>query len=134
MRATHVMYALAGIGVLLGIVFLARNVSWREITVDGPTPGHRTHAGFVFDPATENVLLIGSGNETFLGDVWSWDGANWEETPASGTPARSGLNVAYETARDRFVLFGGVDRPGGVALDDTWEWDRAAWSCVDNCQ
>jgi hypothetical protein len=108
--------------------------SWREIAVDGPTPGHRTHAGFVFDPATDNVLLIGSGNDAFLGDVWAWNGANWEETPASDTPARSGHNVAYDPTRDRFVLFGGVDRPGGVALDDTWEWDRQNWVCVDKCR
>ncbi len=108
--------------------------SWREIAVDGQTPGHRTHAGFVVDPATDNVLLIGSGNETFLGDVWSWDGANWEETATSEAPARSGHTVAYDPTRDRFVLFGGVDRPGGKALDDTWEWDRQNWVCVDNCR
>ena len=108
--------------------------SWREISVDGSTPDHRTHAGFVFDPMTGKVLLIGSGSETFLSDVWAWDGAKWEEIPTSNTPARSGLNVAYDPTRDRFVLFGGVDRPGGRALDDTWEWDRVNWTCVHNCQ
>lgn len=107
--------------------------SWHEIPTDGPTPGHRTHAGFLFDPVTENVLLVGSGSDTFLGDIWAWDGARWEEIPISNTPARSGHNVAYDPARDRFVLFGGVDRPGGAALDDTWEWDREAWMCVSNC-
>jgi hypothetical protein len=108
--------------------------SWRKITVDGQTPAHRTHAGFVYDPSTERVLLISSGNDTFLSDMWSWDGTQWEEIPTTNTPARSGNNVAYDPARDRFVLFGGVDRPGGVALDDTWEWDRVEWSCISNCQ
>jgi hypothetical protein len=108
--------------------------SWREIAVEGPTPDHRTHAGFLFDPVTESVLLIGSGSETFRSDVWAWDGTKWEEIPASNTPARSGHNVAYDPKRDRFVLFGGVDRPGGRALDDTWEWDRENWVCVHNCQ
>jgi hypothetical protein len=108
--------------------------AWREITVNGPTPGHRTHTGFLFDPITEKVLLIGSGSDTFLGDVWAWDGTNWEEIPTSKTPARSGHNVAYDPARDRFILFGGVDRPGGLALEDTWEWDREQWVCVHNCQ
>jgi hypothetical protein len=107
--------------------------AWREIAVNGPTPGHRTHAGFVYDPMTEKVLLIGSGSETFLSDMWAWDGAQWEEIPAFTTPARSGHTVAYDPNRDRFVLFGGVDRPGGRALDDTWEWDRLQWSCVSNC-
>ncbi len=108
--------------------------SWREILVDGPTPGHRTHAGFVYDPVTETVLLIGSGSDTFLGDVWAWDGIQWNEIPTSNTPVRSGNNVTYDPTRDRFVLFGGVDRPGGKALDDTWEWDRTTWTCVSNCQ
>lgn len=108
--------------------------SWREITTDETTPGHRTHAGFVYDPVEEQVLLIGSGNDTFLGDVWAWDGMFWEEIPTSNTPVRSGANVAYDPARDRFVIFGGVARPGGKALDDTWEWDRAAWTCINNCR
>jgi hypothetical protein len=108
--------------------------TWRELTVDGRTPGHRTHAGFVYDPVTQNVLLISSGNDTFLSDMWAWDGTQWKELPIANTPARSGNNVAYDPKRDRFVLFGGVDRPGGKALDDTWEWDREQWSCVSNCQ
>jgi hypothetical protein len=107
--------------------------SWRQLTTGGATPGHRTHAGLVYDPVTETVLLVGSGSDTFLPDVWAWDGTQWKEVPTSNTPARSGQNVAYDPARDRFVLFGGVDRPGGTALDDTWEWDRNSWACVDNC-
>ena len=108
--------------------------SWREVVVDGSTPGHRTHAAFVLDPSTGQVLLVGSGSETFRSDVWVWDGAKWEEISTANTPARSGHNLAYDPTRDRFVLFGGVDRPGGRALDDTWEWDRVNWLCVHNCQ
>jgi hypothetical protein len=108
--------------------------AWRELTVDGLTPGHRTHAGFVYDPVTQNVLLISSGNDTFLSDMWAWDGAQWKELPTANTPARSGSNVAYDPKRDRFILFGGVDRPGARALDDTWEWDREQWTCVNNCK
>ena len=109
-------------------------ITWQQLTVDGLTPGHRTHAGFVYDPETERVLLFGSGSDTFLPDVWAWDGTTWEEIPTSNTPARSGNNITYDPARDRFVLFGGVDRPGGIALDDTWEWDRVNWTCVNNCR
>ena len=108
--------------------------SWRELPTNEPTPGHRTHAGVMFDPVTENVMLIGSGNDAFLSDMWAWDGAKWEELPTSNAPARSGHNVAYDPKRDLFVLFGGVDRPGGKALDDTWEWDRKIWVCVHNCK
>jgi hypothetical protein len=108
--------------------------SWNEIIPDGPTPGHRTHAALVVDPIMEKILLVGSGSDTFLGDVWAWDGTKWEEILTSNTPVRSGHNVVYDRVRERFVLFGGVDRPGGRGLDDTWEWDRVQWSCVSNCQ
>jgi hypothetical protein len=107
--------------------------AWREIDAGERTPGHRTHPGLVFDPVTQRVLLLGSGSDTFLGDIWAWDGEGWEQIPATDTPARSGSNIAYDPTRDRFVLFGGVDRPGGTALDDTWEWDRAQWTCASNC-
>ena len=90
--------------------------SWREIVLNGPTPGHRTHPAMVFDPQTENILLISSGSQTFLSDVWAWDGAQWTEVETNNTPARSGHNVAYDVARDKFVLFGGVDRPGGISI------------------
>ena len=107
--------------------------AWQEVTAEGDTPGQRTHAGFVFDPVSERVLLFGSGSDIFQGDVWAWDGLHWAEIPTSSTPVRSGFNVAYDRVRDRFVLFGGVDRPGGRALADTWEWNRSTWSCVHNC-
>ena len=107
--------------------------AWREVTAEGDTPGQRTHAGFVFDPVTEQVLLFGSGSDVFQNDIWAWDGLRWEEITTSNTPARSGFNVAYDPVRERFVLFGGVDRPGGKALADTWEWDRSTWRCVHNC-
>jgi hypothetical protein len=107
---------------------------WQEIVGHGPTPGHRTHSGLVYDPLFENVLLIGGGSDRFLGDIWVWDGTSWTDIATSEAPLRSGHNVAYDPSRDRFVLFGGVDRPGGRALTDTWEWDRAQWECVRNCQ
>jgi hypothetical protein len=106
---------------------------WHQLPVQGDTPGHRTHAAMVVDPATENILLFSGGADTFQSDIRAWDGESWSELPASGTPARSGHSVAYDRERDRFVLFGGIDRPARPALNDTWEWDRTTWSCRDNC-
>ena len=108
--------------------------AWRQINTDGPTPGHRNHTALVFDPMREQILLIGGRELNRPGDTWIWDGVNWEEIPATNLPARSGHSVAYDPLRDKFVFFGGVDRPGGKALTDTWEWDRETWACVENCQ
>jgi hypothetical protein len=39
-------------------------------------------------------------------------------------PAQFGLAMAFDSARRRAVLFGGI---GGSLLDETWEWDGRNW-------
>jgi hypothetical protein len=34
--------------------------------------------------------------------------------------------MVYDTARDRLVVFGGIDN-GGLVVDDTWEFDGTTW-------
>jgi len=107
---------------------------WREIKAEGAAPGHRTHDAMVFDPQTNRILLFGGGMDVFKSDIWAWDGGQWAEVAASGVPARSGHSVAYDPGRDRFVFFGGIERPAQPAMSDTWEWDRRQWFCLSNCQ
>ncbi|MCI0676136.1 MAG: immunoglobulin domain-containing protein [Phycisphaerales bacterium] len=55
--------------------------------------------------------------------------ASWTESAATGPSARYAHAMAYDSAHDRVVLFGGV----GAALPylaDTWEWDGDGWSLV----
>jgi hypothetical protein len=40
---------------------------------------------------------------------------------------RASHAMAYDCARGRVVLFGGV-APGGTSLGDTWEWDGSVWA------
>lgn len=108
--------------------------AWHEIKVEGETPGARNISNMVFDPLNERVLLLGGGEEAFLGDMWSWDGANWSQLLKMGTPARSGLGGAFDPERNRLVVFGGVGEPGGTAITDTWEWDGQNWLCVQGCK
>lgn len=52
---------------------------------------------------------------------------NWEqESPATSAPARTFAAGAYDSARDRLVLFGGYT--SGPNLGDTWEWDGSTWA------
>ena len=108
--------------------------SWNEIKMEGETPGARNIAHMVFDPLNERVLLFGGGEQTFLGDMWSWNGTNWSQVAKTGTPARSGLGGAFDPERNRLVVFGGVEEPGGTAITDTWEWDGQTWRCVHGCK
>jgi IPT/TIG domain-containing protein/galactose oxidase-like protein len=50
-----------------------------------------------------------------------------QSTPATSPPARFDHNLAFDSARNRTILFGGVDFTF-TEFGDTWEWDGAAWS------
>ncbi|MFT3840494.1 MAG: hypothetical protein QM723_26125 [Myxococcaceae bacterium] len=43
-----------------------------------------------------------------------------------GLPPRGRTTLAYDAARQRVVLFGGISF-GLIPLDDTWEWDGQQW-------
>lgn len=107
--------------------------SWTEIIVDGEKPGARNISQMVFLPSSGDVVLFSGGEDEFLSDMWVWDGMRWTQIAESGAPARSGLGGAYDMARNRMVVFGGVDKPGGKAITDTWEWDGQHWKCVQGC-
>ena len=108
--------------------------SWKEIIVEGEKPGARNIATMTFNPLDETVLLFGGGEEKFLGDLWSWNGEAWTQVTESGVPPRSGLGGVYDSQRKWLVVFGGVEKPGGKAITDTWEWDGNTWVCVYRCK
>src|SRR4051795_9917868 len=50
-------------------------------------------------------------------------GCLWYTQALTGPSARSGACAAYDSVRQRLVLFGGNGAPA-----DTWEWDGTVWS------
>lgn len=72
----------------------------------------------------KHTVLYGSpGEPTGRGQTWEWDGRTWTQRQNMGPIARLGAALAYDSQRDRVVLFGGLSREGGVGnlLNDTWE-------------
>jgi cysteine-rich repeat protein len=66
-----------------------------------------------------------------LDETWSWSAASSKWTrlsPAASPSPRHGHSMAYDSVRDRVVLFGGVSQAG--ILGDTWEWDGLTWTNV----
>jgi len=61
--------------------------------------------------------------------------ASWTLRSVTGLKpsARQLLGLAYESARDRTVLFGGSESAQGQVVGDTWEWDGTtlAWTPRD---
>jgi hypothetical protein len=71
-------------------------------------------------------------------DLWEWDGASWRklvmtDPEGDGNPqARRNHAIAYDEARQRLVLFGGVATAGGAVLGDLWETDFRSWKRLCN--
>jgi hypothetical protein len=118
---------------------------WTQKQDVGPTG--RIFPAMTFDAPRERVVLFGGrvagGDNT--ADTWSWDGADWTQVsdmPFGGTwqwngqhwtqrqdmgpRPRMAAGLAFDSTRNRYVLFGGAGAPpsGSTAfpsLSDTWE-------------
>jgi hypothetical protein len=74
------------------------------------------------------VLYGGATDVTDVGDTWSWDGSSWTlVTQASAPGGRYNPALAYDTTRQRIVLFGGQGADS-QPLGDTWTWDGTTWT------
>src|SRR5262245_15222581 len=103
---------------------------WTQVSTVVTPPGRTGHA-LAFDAAHNLVVLFAGSGQTFntcYGDTWTYDGVSW--VPRIVTiqpPARHEHAMAYDSARGRVVVFGGVGC-SGPTLGDTWEWDGTAWT------
>jgi len=99
------------------------------------SPSTRDDFGMAYDEARGKVVLF--GGYTFNGSSWildtstyEWDGNAWAQISVSGPSGREKLAMAYDSVRQRVVLFG-----GSVSSDyfgDTWEWDGSSWTQVSS--
>jgi len=65
-----------------------------------------------------------------LGDTWVWRDGTWTQKlpTASPSPRRSHV-MAYDTIRQKVVLYGGQQSSyGSWPSYETWEWDGTSWS------
>src|SRR5207247_10197698 len=62
--------------------------------------------GIVYNGKT--MLLFGGKNDTtFFKNTWEWDGKHWTQRQDIGPAARAFAALAYDSTRQRVVLFGG---------------------------
>lgn len=73
-------------------------------------------------------VVLGSGRGDGNGaDLWRWDGAAWTQlaAPDPAISVRYSASLAYDVARDRLMLYGGIfDGPGA------FEWNGASWTSI----
>src|SRR5678816_1660726 len=97
-------------------------------------PGVRNGHVLAHDPVRGVLVLVGGADaQAVRADTWIRKGEQWRPS-GPGTPgARTFPAAAFDRRRGRLVLFGGnrvlfgPEDARDTLLDDTWEWDGAAW-------
>ncbi len=103
-----------------------------------PTPPARSLQAMAESP-TGGALMFGGSNSASespfngtTGDTWQLNGS-WAQlctgctTGTTSPPARMQSAMAFDSDRGVDVMFGGQPGDAPTPLDDTWEWDGAAW-------
>jgi hypothetical protein len=106
-----------GFVVLSGDTWEWDGTLWEQVADIGPNPryGHAM-AG--------NLLFGGYAEGKFFRDTWSWDGKHWRERQDIGPSPRGFSGMAWDSSRNRAVLFGGEFQSPVTPVQyygDTWE-------------
>jgi hypothetical protein len=70
---------------------------------------------------TVSLLCGGTDGTNSFSRTWQWDGAHWTQRQDFGPASRSLAGAAYDSVRERLVLFGGQTSTGTQVFGDTWE-------------
>ena len=121
--------ALVMTGCAVADTWIWNGQAWSLVSAES-APGTRVNAAGAFHTGLGRVLMAGGGGATgTLNDLWGWDGTTWTRIASSGQPTRQAHGLAYDAARQRLVLTGGLDQPGTAARhQDVWEWDGTTWT------
>jgi hypothetical protein len=112
---------------------------WTQVADTGPLARRDLAMSLAIGPDTDAsgssdklvVLFGGASGSNLFADTWIWDGTEWTQVADTGPAARSSHSLAYDSARNRVVLFGGRTATNSV-VGDTWEWDGTEWTQVQD--
>ena len=78
------------------------------------------------------MLATGTDETRNMNDTWEWDATNgWKKITVSNAPAaRMCHAMAYDSERDKTVMYGGTTGFGKTAFDETWEWGGSNWKQI----
>jgi hypothetical protein len=113
--------------------------AWTQVDSGGEGPTPRYFPAAVYSPVSGQLVVWGGDTNpsaltiTPSNEVWSWDGSAWTQETATGQGPSSRLFVAYayDSQRDRLVVFGGqVGDFVSAAFNDLYALDLGTfvWS------
>ena len=111
--------------------------AWTEVAHFGPPAAMAASA----ECDGHTVLQFGGGIATSspivpFGGTWQWNGQHWTQRQDMGPQPRMAAGLAFDSTRNRYVVFGGAGAPPSGSTDfprlsDTWEtFDPAAPTSV----
>jgi hypothetical protein len=101
--------------------------AWSLVSTSGAPGPHMFHSAF-YDPVRDRLMVFGGWNGGgYLNSTWALTlsgSPSWSAVAAGGPipSARLGTVIAYDSARDQMLMFGGY---GGTFLNDTWSLSLA---------
>jgi hypothetical protein len=112
------------VGLIAGLVSCGGQEA--EDPIEQPPP-LSSHAMTYHDRLGMTVLFGGTDTDGVPTDaLWGWDGSTWRLLSQGGPGPRLHAGLAYDSGRDRLVVYGGI-RNRESSYGDTWEWDGAVW-------
>ncbi len=107
-------------------------VRWDRVTP--PTTPPSLYSPLAYDSARGEVVVFGRLGYGCSGvcapETWVFNGNTWLRKNPSVSPSSRDLHaMVFDIARNRLILFGGVDS-GSRPLGDTWSWDGSSWTRV----
>ncbi len=122
-----------------GATWTQKNCSGTACNPLAAAPSARNFHALSYDAGRGVTVLFGGriGSSALNGETWEWNGATWKQVNCTGTPciaptgsprARQWATMAYDTARQATVMFGG--NAAHPVDNDTWLWNGTAWTQV----
>lgn len=117
-----------------GETWFFKDERWRFVTMNGPSP--RAGAAAAFNSAANRVVLFGGATSTATAEnvpnneTWALANDVWTRlNPTTSPTARSGHAMAFDTARNEILMYGGS---GTSASAEFWRFDGSTWSQIPN--
>jgi len=107
-------------------------LAWTQLAVSPPGVHFAVSAeALAYDRARGRLVLFASG-WTANASTWELEGNAWVWKADLGPAPRHNPGMAYDSDRNRIVLFGGNSRSGTTTypFGDLWEWDGVQWTDV----
>jgi hypothetical protein len=106
---------------------------WLDVTPSPVRPPAREQHAMAYDTSLREVLMFGgvAPNGDILDDVWSWNGARWQQHAPLLMPAGR-VEHALSSWETGAMLFGGANLAGNIQ-NTVHLWNGENWNAVASC-